>query len=71
MAVEPAVAGSPVVLGVDTELASRSASRRAPAASVPGANTANSVGLNRPITSDRRAEALSACTHLPTMPLPC
>ena len=49
----------------ETELASRSASRRAPPASVPGASTANSVALRRPITSDSRAADLIACTYRP------
>src|SRR2546425_8881125 len=51
------------IVAAATELASRSASRRAPSASVPGASTANSVAPRRPITSDSRAAALIACTE--------
>src|SRR5205823_513908 len=54
-----------------TELASRSARRRAPPASVPGASTANSVALRRPITSDNRAADLIACTYRPRPAPPC
>src|SRR5436853_218491 len=46
--------------------ASRSASRRAPPASVSGASTANSVALSRPTTSDSRAVDFSALTQRTT-----